>query len=128
MIQSLHIAAGGLRAAAVRAEAAAGKIARAGTVTPIDASGYAVYGTQVGAVQPGQAGSQAGNAFSRTPPVPVFWPGHPDANGDGVVGIEGRDLASSIVDLKLAKHAYEANAKVMRTAGDMLGFLVDEAF
>jgi flagellar hook-associated protein FlgK len=35
------------------------------------------------------------------------------------------DLAAEIVDMQMAQHAYEASAKVVRTAGDMSKTLLD---
>ena len=35
------------------------------------------------------------------------------------------DLASELVDMQVAKHAYEASAKVVRTAADMTKTLLD---
>jgi flagellar hook-associated protein FlgK len=35
------------------------------------------------------------------------------------------DIASELVDMQLAKHAYQASAKVIRTAGEMSKTLLD---
>ena len=39
--------------------------------------------------------------------------------------IDTQDLTSSIVDLKVAEHDAKANAKVIQTASDVLGTILD---
>ena len=49
----------------------------------------------------------------------VYAPGHPDANGSGMVRMPNVNLAMEMVDLMTASRAYEANLSVVRTARQM---------
>ncbi len=40
-------------------------------------------------------------------------------------GINQKDLVESLVDLKVAEHDAKANAKVIETAGELIGSLLD---
>ena len=40
-------------------------------------------------------------------------------------GIDTKDLTTSLVELKVAEHDAQANAKVIQTASDVLGTLLD---
>ena len=52
--------------------------------------------------------------------VPVYDPGHPDANEDGYVLYPDVDMTTEIVDLMGARRVYEANLSVFQAVKSML--------
>jgi len=54
-----------------------------------------------------------------SPPRMVYLPGHPDANGDGMVAFPNINIHEEMVDLISASRAYEANLSVMKNAREM---------
>ncbi|MFQ5970924.1 MAG: flagellar basal body rod protein FlgC [Alphaproteobacteria bacterium] len=125
MITAMNTALAGVRAATVRAEIHAGNISIARTTAPLDPSGYAAYGPKAAVLTSGPGGPQVAVRSVKPQFNPVFWPGHPDANADGLVGLANVDLATEIVGLQQAARTYEANLAVFRTADRMLGALID---
>ena len=131
MVDAFSSALSGLRAAGARAAIAAENIANARDTRPIsaasDPAAAAAYFTPSRAVQTtGAAGQPVVNRVPVDPPYqPVFDPGHPDADAAGLVGIANVDLAANLVELSLAKHAYAANAAVLRAADELSGILLD---
>ena len=126
MITSFPLAINGLRAASVRVAVAAENIANLQSTGRIDQATQAYSGYKPKQVQQasGPGGPQT-SVTTRSPGfVPVFDPDHPDANADGLIGRSDIDLAQNIVDLKIAQHAYEANARALRTAFEMSGALL----
>ncbi len=124
-------AAAGLRAAGARASIAADNIANARTTRsldpPVDPAAAAAAYTPGRAVQTtGPTGLPVVNRVPVDPPFqPVFDPGHPDANADGLVGLANVDLVTSVVELAQAEHAYKASAAVLRVADELSGTLLD---
>lgn len=55
----------------------------------------------------------------------VYDPGHPDANADGFVAYPNVDLNTELVDLMVARRAFEANASVFQAAKSMLRRALD---
>ena len=128
MITVMNTALAGVRAATVRAEIHAGNISIAPATSPLDPTGYAAYaayGPKAAVVTSGPGGPRV-TVRSVSPQFnPAYWPGHPDANADGLVGLANVDLVDEIVGLQQAARAYEANLAVLRTADRMLGALID---
>jgi len=52
--------------------------------------------------------------------VPVYDPGHPDANEDGYVLYPNVDMTTELVDLMGARRFYEANLSVFQAVKSML--------
>ena len=52
--------------------------------------------------------------------VPVYEPGHPDANEDGYVLYPNVDMTAEMVDLMSARRVYEANLSVFQAVKSML--------
>ena len=52
--------------------------------------------------------------------VPVYDPGHPDANEDGYVLYPNVDMTTEMVDLMGARRVYEANLSVFQAVKSML--------
>ncbi len=125
MISSFPTAINGLRAASVRVAVAGETIANMQTSGAIDPATQAYSGYKPKQVQ--QSSALAGpqtRVTTKSPGfIPVFSPDHPDANADGLIGMPDVNLAQNIVDMKIAQTAYEANAKVLKTAFDMSGTL-----
>ncbi len=126
MISSFPISINGLRAASVRAAVASENIANLQSTGQIDQVTQAYSGYKPKQVQQtsGLGGPQTIVTTKSPGFVPFFDPDHPDANADGLVGRSDIDLAQNIVDLKIAQNAYEANARVLRTASEMSGALI----
>lgn len=58
-------------------------------------------------------------AVSEDPPSMHYDPGHPDADADGYVAMPNVDGLKEMVNLMSAARAYEAGAKVLKTARTM---------
>lgn len=54
-----------------------------------------------------------------TPPRIVYDPGHPDADGEGMVAMPNVDVLEEMVDMMTAAKAYEANVTVIKSAKRM---------
>ena len=52
-------------------------------------------------------------------------PGANEADGVPLDGVELDDLANAMVDLKLYQRQVQASAKVVETADEVIGFLLD---
>ncbi len=55
----------------------------------------------------------------------LYDPGHPDADADGFVEYPNVDLNTEMVDLMVARRAFEANATVFQAAKSMLRRALD---
>lgn len=58
--------------------------------------------------------------------VPAYEPDSPDADADGLVGAPNVDLASNIVELTQAEHAYKANLATLRTLDELSKALYED--
>lgn len=56
---------------------------------------------------------------SAEPPRVVYDPGHPDADGQGMVAMPNVDVLEEMVDMMTATKAYEANVTVIKSAKRM---------
>ncbi len=126
MISSFPPAINGMRAASVRVAVAAENIANLQSSGPIDPATQAFGGYKPKQVQQasGPGGPQTSVTTKSPGFIPVYGPDHPDANANGLIGQPDVNLAQNIVDLKIAQNAYEANARVLRTAFEMSGALL----
>lgn len=125
MIEGIQSALAGLQAASQRVGIAADNISNArssGRLDPYD--GY----VPKQAVQSTTAtGTPTVTAKPlSTPFVVAYEPDNPDADADGLIGQPNVDLASNIVDLTLAEHAYKANLVTLRTIDEMSRALYDD--
>lgn len=70
---------------------------------------------------PGGPGGMRVAAITNDPTLGelVYNPGHPHADGDGMVRMPNVNLAREMVDLIMASRTYEANLSVVRTARQM---------
>jgi len=125
MINAIQTALSGLAAAAKKVEATASNVANLTTVGSIDDPDNAPY-TPLTTKQTALADSNGNGLgvkaefFSKDPAfIATYSPDSPFANGDGIIGVPNVDLAEEAVNLSLAKHAYKANASVIKTANEM---------
>jgi len=56
---------------------------------------------------------------SSRPPLMVYNPSHPDANGQGLVAMPNINLVEETADMMSASRAYEANVTVVKSAKRM---------
>lgn len=56
---------------------------------------------------------------STDPPLLIFDPGHPDANGEGYVAKPNINLVEEMAEMMSATRAYEANVTVIKSAKRM---------
>ncbi len=56
---------------------------------------------------------------SSLPPLMVYNPSHPDANGQGLVAMPNINLVEETADMMSASRAYEANVTVVKSAKRM---------
>ncbi len=56
---------------------------------------------------------------ARRPARMVYQPGHPDADGNGMVAMPNINIHEEMVDLMASSRSYEANLSVVKTARSM---------
>ena len=78
------------------------------------------YRRQIGVARDGAGGPSAEISQDPQPGRMVYDPGHPDANEAGFVEYPNVDSETEIVDLMVARRAFEANASVFEAAKNML--------
>ncbi|MGB8275111.1 MAG: flagellar basal body protein, partial [Alphaproteobacteria bacterium] len=124
MISALETAVSGLNAASKRVEAVASNLANiestrterpveaAAPVNPVQGVGAESYqGYRPVSVEQKSLANGGTEAVVRQvdpPSVPVFDPGNPDANPDGVVQLPNVQPEVQLTELMRAQHAYEA--------------------
>lgn len=124
----ISIAVSGLNAASLRLDAAASNIANSQDTAPLT--------PQPGDPQPYQpievtqtatpgGGTQAADQPVTPPSSAIFDPGSPFADSNGNVASPNVDLAQQLVNLDIASISYDANLKVIRTAQQMQGYLLN---
>lgn len=78
------------------------------------------YRRQIGVALEGAGGPSAAVQEDPQPGRLVYDPGHPDANEAGFVAYPNVNSETEIVDLMVARRAFEANASVFAAAKNML--------
>lgn len=126
MLDAIKSAVSGLNAASLRLATAAQNIAGSRASGSADPAAYDGYAPQ----RVAQTTGPAGGTIAKTVPVDpafftVFDPSDPNADPDGRVGVPNVDLATEIVDLTRAEHAYKANLAVIRAADETTKALLD---
>lgn len=122
------ISASGLQAASTRLEAAAANIANASSSGPLpDASGattaYSPVTVRQSDVRGGGVSARIVNAAD--PHVASYDPSSPDADAEGMVAAPNVDMAGELVNVMTARISYEASARTMKAANDMLKTTLD---
>lgn len=118
-----------LSAERTRLEVASLNIANAGTTRGVDGQPYrrqqVVFETLLesagGAAQPVPVGVRVARIVPDASPLPrIHQPGHPDADGDGMVTLPNVQVAEEMADILTASRAYEANTQVLLSARQMV--------
>lgn len=124
MTTSFAISLSGLDAASTRLATASANIANARSAGDGDGEGlYRPLRVEQTSVAGG--GTRAVTVPVEPATVAVFAPHDPLANEDGTSDFPNVSLAEQLVELKLAKIAYEANLAALEVADEMLGELFD---
>jgi flagellar basal-body rod protein FlgC len=130
LIPSLPSTSAALDAERTRLEVISQNIANANTTHGLDGKPYqrqqVLFQT---ALQQAQAGNASGTAFSQPqvsriqkdsrPGRPVYQPGHPDADGSGMVLLPNVNLYEEMADMIAASRTYEANVAVFKNGRAM---------
>ena len=123
LLSGIHSTSSALQAERVRMEVISQNVANANTTRAADGKPYAreqvVFETVLGRQQAGAAGQ--GVQVTRIekdarPPRLVFNPGHPEANGDGMVAMPNINIHEEMADLIASSRAFEANLAVVKNA------------
>lgn len=124
----MSISTSGLNAAATRLEASASNIANAQSSGPLpDASGSSTAYQPLRVAQSDVKGGGVSARLTRAPDpyVTTSDPTSPDANEDGLVAMPNVDMAGEMVNILTARMSYEASAKTMKVANDMMKTTLD---
>ena len=135
MINAIKIAHSGLLAATNRTEVAARNIVN------VNAAGQPAFAVEPSAALQGALAYQprravnipapAGGVRGTSQPISpatfsVFAPNDPAADSGGLLAYPDVSLAREFTELKLAEHAYKANALVIGALDDALGEVIDQ--
>ena len=124
----MSISTSGLNAAATRLEASASNIANAQSSGPLpDASGSSTAYQPLRVTQSDVKGGGVSARLTRVsdPYITTSDPTSPDANEDGLVAMPNVDMAGEMVNILTARMSYEASAKTMKVANDMMKTTLD---
>lgn len=125
ILSSTEVSASGLAAERLRMEVIANNIANANTTRSPQGGPYrrreVVFSTALASAADEGSGVHVVGVQADESPLPrVYRPGHPDADGDGMVTMPNVRLANEMVDLITASRAYEANLRSLRTFREMV--------
>ncbi len=124
MVSPLSVALSGLAAASKRVFVSANNIVNAQSTGDGQAgNGFKPQTVEQASVSPG--GVKAVTRPVAPPTLPVFNPDHSAADKDGFVQMPNVSLEREIVEMMMAVNAYRANLKVIETADQMQGELLD---
>jgi flagellar basal-body rod protein FlgC len=137
-LDRMDVSASALAAYRQRMNAIAENLANAQTTRTPEGGPYRRKDVAFEAVPPGPASAEAGGAAGEgfggsggvqvrarlvtdtvTPFTEVYDPGHPDADGNGVVRYPNVNPVTEMVNLVLAARAYEANVAALRSEKKM---------
>jgi len=128
MTSAITSALAGMQAAQKKVTVGAGNIANMQTVgKPGENTGPEAAYRPVDAVQiTGPGGAPETRYQERDPATSLtYQPSHPYASEEGFVESPNLDLATELVNNKMAQHAYEANIKSIVTWDEMQATLLD---
>ncbi len=122
----MGIALTGLNSASMRLNASAANIANFMTSGSLEPGGQSPYiPRDAVAKAQGETGGVQTEIINRDPAfTPAYDPNSPFANDQGYIGVPNVDLATEIVNMKLAEISYKANLKTIQTSRDMFGELL----
>ena len=120
-LSGIHATSGALNAEQVRMDIVAQNIANAYTTKDANGTPYqrrmVAFETIMGGVQNAERGVRVSSIKNdQSLGEAVYNPGHPHADGNGMVRMPNVQLAAEMVDLMSASRAYEANLTVARNA------------
>ncbi len=127
MLGGIDSTASALAAERTRLEVITQNITNANTVRGLDGKPYqrqhvifeaALSQAQGAGVEP-RAVTVARIENDSRPPRLVYNPGHPDANGDGMVAMPDINIHEEMADMIAASRAFEANLAVVKNARSM---------
>ena len=129
LIQSLRIAASGLRAQRTRMNTITSNLANAETTRTPDGGPYKrldpvfeskrSFDAMLGEAAPVDSVEVAQILEDTRPPRMVYDPDHPDADNNGFVAMPNVNVVQEMVDMVSAARSYEASTTAVRTAKDM---------
>jgi flagellar basal-body rod protein FlgC len=124
----ISIAVSGLTAASTRLSATASNIANSRDTAPLSPAAGAPQPYQpIEVTQTATAGG--GTSAVEQPVVPasnsLYDPGSPFADSNGNVASPNDDLAQQVVNLNTTALSYDANVRVIQTASQMQGYLLN---
>ncbi|MHA7816870.1 MAG: flagellar basal body rod protein FlgC [Pseudohaliea sp.] len=126
LFRVFSIAGSGMGAQSVRLNATASNLANINSVSGDPAEAYRarhpVFETvMAGAGQEAGAGVRVlGVVEDRTEPMPVYEPGHPQADDAGYIYRGNVDLASEMTNMISASRAYQNNVEILNTSKDLM--------
>jgi len=125
MSNAIQTSLSGLIASSVRANAAASNIVNSQVTSSLKGSASLRGPFQTGytPIQVQQTTTRLGGTHANVVPVSpsslaIYDPRSPLANEQGAVGIPNVSLPAEIAELRKASHAYQANAKALKTLDD----------
>lgn len=128
MGDAFSIAVSGLTAAGLRLDAAASNIANSQDTAPLSPQPGAPLPYQpVDVVQSHVSGGGTLATFRPVTPASntLYDPGSPFADANGNVAAPNTDLAQQLVNTTIASVSYDANVRVIQTAQQMQGYLLN---
>ena len=124
-----QLAVSGLNAQSARVAVAASNIANArslGVNPDPGADNSAAYTPQrVQQISAADGGVRTETLPVSPPALPIFDPGNPAADDEGVAFLPNVSLEAEFVEVLQASAAFEANLRVIQTQDELLGNLVD---
>ena len=130
LLPSVQISASGLDAENVRMEVAANNSANAQTTHGANGKPFrrkeVVFAAELQHAISGQHGASDLQGVKvqsivedQRPPVRVYRPGHPDADGEGYVSMPNVNPVEEMVNMMSASRAYDANLAAIKSATEM---------
>jgi flagellar basal-body rod protein FlgC len=126
-LPGIQSTSGALNAERVRMEVISQNIANANTTHDVDGKPYqrqrVIFESMLQQQQGGSASAQpvqvARVEKDTRPPRMVYNPGHPDADGRGMVAVPDINIHEEMADLIVASRSFEANLAVVKNARSM---------
>lgn len=138
LIPGIESSGSALNAERIRMNVIANNIANANTTHDAQGQVYRRQLPQFETILSQQTGSTPGSASSQTALVNVreiinderplktlYMPGHPDADGQGMVQMPNVNVTEEMVDMITASRSIEANVQVITTAKQMVQRILD---
>jgi flagellar basal-body rod protein FlgC len=135
LLDTLEVTASGLTAQRLRLQTLASNMANARTTRTEDGGPYKRQMPVLEAVKDRPFGTSLEREIARVevvavvesdePPLMVFDPGHPDADGEGYVAYPNVNILEEMVDLMTTSRTFEANANVLEVTEMMANTAIE---